>query len=198
LLETNRDMWRAFWPTVEDSWRLGVLDGATVSLEAWRRTLRACGCADECLVRLARDTHWRHARETTRLFDDAGDLLSWLAGIGLPLALITNGASDTQRQALRSLGIEQQFGAIVISGEVGMAKPDPVVFAIAMDALGVRPEHVWHVGDSPTTDVAGAKAAGLTAVWLNRDGLPWQADDPKPDHEIRSLRELAGLVSARR
>jgi putative hydrolase of the HAD superfamily len=113
------------------------------------------------------------------------------------LALITNGASDTQRHALRSLGIEQQFGAIVISGEVGIVKPDAAVLAIALDQLGTKPEDVWHVGDSLATDVAGAKGAGRTAVWLNRGGLAWQDGDPKPDHEIRSLRELAELLSAR-
>jgi putative hydrolase of the HAD superfamily len=182
---------------VEDRWTLGRLDGATVSLEAWRRALRACGCDDDSLARRARDTHWRHQRETIRLFDDVHALFTWVSRTGLALALITNGASDTQRDALRVLGIERHFGAVVISGEVGIAKPDAAVFGIAIEQLGVNPENAWHVGDSLSADVAGAHAAGLTAVWLNRDRLPWKEGDPKPDYEIRSLTELAGLLLAR-
>jgi putative hydrolase of the HAD superfamily len=110
---------------------------------------------------------------------------------------MTNGASDTQRDALRTLGIEQIFSAVVISAEIGIAKPDPAIFAFAIDQLGVKPEHVWHVGDSLRSDAGGAKAAGLIAVWLNRGRLPRTEYEPLPDHEIRSLRELAGLPSAR-
>src|SRR4051812_44153104 len=59
LLEANGEVWRAYWPGVEDKWTLGVLDGATVGLEAWRRALRTCGCDDDSLAHLARDTHRR-------------------------------------------------------------------------------------------------------------------------------------------
>lgn len=71
-------------------------------------------------------------------------------------ALITNGASDTQRNTLRILGIEEKFDTIVISGEVAIAKPYPSVFVLALQKLGVEPENAWHVGDSLGTDVAGA------------------------------------------
>ncbi len=197
LLEANSEVWRAYWPEAEERWTLGVLNGAAVSLEAWSRALRVCGCDDDSLARLARDTFWRHQRESIRLFDDAQELFTWLSRTDLPLALVTNGASDTQRDALRVLGIEQRFGAVVISGEVGIAKPDAALFGIAIATLSVKPENVWHVGDSLTADVAGAQAAGLTAVWLNRGGHPWKEGDPKPDYEIRSLKQLEGLLSAR-
>ena len=108
----------------------------------------------------------------------------------LPLALITNGASDTQREKLRVLDIEHSFDAVVISGEVGIAKPDPSVFDQALKQLAVERETVCHVGDSLATDVTGAQAARLTAVWLNRSGLLRREDDPEPDVEIRSLSNL--------
>ena len=193
LFEANSEVWQAYQPAVEDKWTLGVLDGEAVSLEAWRRTLSACGCNDESLARLARETHRQHGREALRLFDDVQELFSLLR-TGLSFALITNGASDTQRDALRVLGIEHYFGAVVISGEIGIAKPDPPVFGFALEKLGVEPQSVWHVGDSLKTDVAGAKAAGITAVWLNRHAVPWKEGDPKPDFEIRSLKELAALL----
>jgi|SRR3990172_2563967 len=193
LLQANTEVWQCYWPEVEDKWTLGTLEGKTVSLEAWRRTLRACGCQDEVVAQLARDTHWQNRRETLRLFDDVQDLLTLLQA-QVSFALITNGASDTQREALRVLGIEHYFGAVIISGEVGIAKPDASVFRLALDKLGVEPEAVWHVGDSLRNDVAGAKAASLAAVWLNRSGIPRREADPKPDYEIRSLAELASLL----
>lgn len=196
LLAANGEVWQRYWPEVADKWTLGVVDGNSISLEAWRRTLRACGCNDDSIARRARETHSQFHRESLRLFDDVDELS--LPQPRFSLALVTNGASDTQREVLRVLNIERWFGAVAISGEVGVAKPDARIFRFALDALGVEPENVWHVGDSLSTDVAGAKAASLTAVWLNRGGVPWKEGAPKPDYEIRSLRDLAALLSAAR
>lgn len=193
LLQANGEAWERYWPGVESKWTLGLLDGEAVSLEAWRRTLLACGLDDPALAQLARQAHLRHGRLALRLHDDASPLLELLKP-RYPLALITNGASDTQRSSLRILGIEDRFDAVVISGEVGVAKPDASVFRLAVDRLGLDPEDTWHVGDSLRSDVAGARAAGLTAVWLNRPAIPRQAGDPQPDHEIRSLGELPALL----
>jgi putative hydrolase of the HAD superfamily len=102
-----------------------------------------------------RKTHSQHASEALRPFDDVQEVLNLLKP-RLSLALITNGASDTQRNALGILGIAQLFDAIIISGEVGIAKPDASIFALALQTLGVEPEKTWHVGDSLSTDVAGA------------------------------------------
>ncbi len=194
LAETNRKVWQALWPEVEDSWTLGRMDGAAVTLEAWRRTLRTCGRDDESLAAFTTQIHLQHAREAMRLFDDVEELLAFLKP-RLPLALITNGASDTQRAVLDSLGVGHHFRAVVISGEVGVAKPDPSIFGIAAERLGVDRNRVWHVGDTLWTDVAGARGAGSTAVWLNRRGVRRTSGDPEPDHEIRSLRELPALLS---
>ena len=194
LLEANGKAWESYWPQVEEKWTLGGLSGANLSLEVWRRTFLACGQDDEHLARLALETHTQNRGKTLRLFDDAQKAIDVLK-LRFRLGLITNGASDTQRSRLRLLGIEKTFDAVIISGEVGVAKPDASVFALALQKLGVGKENVWHVGDSLKTDVAGAVGAGLTAVWLNRTGVLRKEDDPKPDHEIRSLSELARLLS---
>jgi len=195
ILEANSKAWGSYWPEVEEKWTLGRLSGAEVSLEVWRRTLRACGRDDESLAQLALDNHSQHRRKALRLFDDVKGALNALKP-RFRLAVITNGASDTQRGALRLLGIEHAFDAVVISGEIGAAKPNPSVFAVALQKLGVEKENAWHVGDNLRTDVAGALGAGLTAVWLNRAGARREESDPRPDHEIRSLEELAPLVLA--
>jgi len=194
LVEANSEVWRGYWPEVEDNWTLGTLDGASVSLEAWRRTLRACGCHDESLAWFASQTHGLFGREAYRLFDDVRELFTSVKEARIPLALITNGASDTQRDKLRALDLEHWFDVVVISGEAGLAKPDPIAFGLALDKLAVEPKNVWHVGDSLTTDVAGAKMAGLTAIWLNRRRLPRREGDPEPDVEIYSLLDLTALL----
>jgi putative hydrolase of the HAD superfamily len=195
LAEANGEIWPGYWRTIEEKWTLGTLDGASVSLGAWRLTLRACGCNDESIVRLASQTHLLLGREAHRLFDDVRELFTSAKKARVPLALITNGASDTQRDKLRVLGMQHWFDVVVISGEVGVAKPDASAFGLALHQLLLEPENVWHVGDSLTTDVAGAKAAGLNAVWLNRSGRTRREGDPTPDLEIRSLSNLTGFLS---
>jgi HAD superfamily hydrolase (TIGR01549 family) len=196
LLAANRDVWRVYWPEVEDHWNRGGLEGAAISLEAWRRTLRTCGCGDEVLAQHALELHQEYGRETYRLFEDVQELFSTLKEAGVPLALITNGAADVQRAKLRALDIEHLFDAVIVSAEVGIAKPDAAIFELAMERLGAEPERVWHVGDNLGTDVAGARAAGIGAVWLNRHGRPLPEGETAPDLEIRSLSELVGAHGA--
>lgn len=146
-------------------------------------------------MRLAARTDRNLGREVHRLFDDVHELFTSLKSARVPLALVTSGASDTQRDKLRVLGMEHWFDVVVIAGEVGIAKPDASIFRSALIELPVERKNVWHVGDSLATDVAGAKAAGLTAVWLNQSGLDRRESDPEPDIEIRSLSNLTVFVS---
>jgi putative hydrolase of the HAD superfamily len=86
-----------------------------------------------------------------------------------------------------------QVGVILDSAVVGVAKPDPAIFRLALDALGVPADGtVIHVGDSLRYDVAGALAAGLQPVHMDPYGFC-----PAPDSHphVRSLAELAGRYS---
>ncbi|MFW6448590.1 MAG: HAD family hydrolase [Halobacteriota archaeon] len=104
--------------------------------------------------------------------DGIDDLLTDLAA-ERPVGLVTNGPSLAQRDKLDRLGWTERFDAVVISGEVGRAKPDPEPFNEACRRLGVTPAETVHVGDSVTADVVGARAAGLSAVLVVDD-----ADEP--------------------
>jgi len=194
LVEANGQIWPGYWLEIEESWTLGRLDSASARREAWRRTLRACGCIDESLAQRAVQIHRQLGLKAHRLFDDVGEFFTAAKRARVPLALITNGAADAQREKLRVLEMEHSFEVVVISGEVGIAKPDASVFRLALNQLRVERENAWHVGDSLTADVAGAKAAGLTAVWLNRSGRVRSAGDPEPDLEIRSLSNLMAFL----
>jgi len=120
------------------------------------------------------------------------------------LALLTNGAPDVQRDKLTGAGLASYFEAIIISGEVGIGKPDPRIFAHTLATLAAAATAATAavmVGDSLARDIAGARRSGLRAIWICRaaDTAPAPADadetpDATPDATIGSLRELAGVL----
>lgn len=110
------------------------------------------------------------------------------------LALLTNGIPQVQRQRLSASGIAPYFKTIVISGEVGLAKPDPRIFALAVRRLEMPSARVLCVGDSPSSDIRGAHLAGLASCWYGRGAGEYPADEPPPNHQIRDLRELLDFV----
>jgi putative hydrolase of the HAD superfamily len=105
-----------------------------------------------------------------RLFADALPCLDWLRAAGFKLAAVTNASGRHQRAKLAGLGIARFFDTLVIAGEVGAAKPDPVIFHTACTRMGVPPSETMHIGDLLDTDAMGARDAGLHAVWLSRAG----------------------------
>ena len=195
LIGTYHTVVTNYGAEVESKWDGGDLNAASFTLEAWRRALSACGCTDEAVAQRAAALHFRLAEAGYRLFEDAREFLEAAREAGLPLALITNGPTDLQRSKVHAVGIGHWFGVVAISGEVGVAKPDPGIFRHVLRGMGLEGESVWHVGDNLATDVAGAQAAGLTSVWLNRTGASRTERDPAPDIEIASLSELVPLLN---
>lgn len=127
------------------------------------------------------------------LYPGAREVLTALSR-HVTLGLITNGLGAVVRARIDRLGLEQYFDAIVISGEVGTSKPGTEIFELMLEALGqpVR-ERSLMVGDSLSSDIAGARNSGIAACWYNpsRKSRP---DGAQIDHEIASLRELIDLV----
>ena len=101
------------------------------------------------------------------------DALVRLRGAGLKLAVVSN-SEGTIEQMLIEVGLRELLDAVVDSAVVGAIKPDPRIFQIALDRLGVSPRDALIVGDSPSADVAGAHAVGLRAALLDpHDLYPW-------------------------
>ena len=102
------------------------------------------------------------------------------------------------RTALARVGLDGFIEDIVTSLETGASKPEPAFFAAALRAAFPegerRPDKAVMVGDTWETDIAGAMAAGLRTVWLNRHGVPRPAGSRAPDAEIQALPELIGTL----
>lgn len=111
------------------------------------------------------------------------------------LALITNGLSEVQRARIRRLGLDEFFEAIVISAEVGAAKPGTEIFDITFEALeSPDRETALMVGDNLSSDIQGGINYGIATCWYNPHGKS-AADDDSIHHEIADLRELLRLVA---
>lgn len=103
------------------------------------------------------------------LFSDVASCLEQLNG--MKCGIISNGDSYQQRQKLKATGIVGHFSVIVISEELGLAKPDPRIFLEACRMAKAHPSECWHIGDNPEADVYGSLSSGLHGVWLNRNGM---------------------------
>jgi putative hydrolase of the HAD superfamily len=102
-------------------------------------------------------------------YPDAQPALERLAASGLKLAVVANW-DVSLHDVLARAGLAGFFEAIVTAAGVGAAKPDPRPFQVALERLHVEAVACAHVGDDPLTDVAGAEAAGMPAVLLDRSG----------------------------
>ncbi|WP_018111199.1 HAD family hydrolase [Thermus igniterrae] len=127
------------------------------------------------------------------LFPEVPEFLEALRARGAHLVLLTNGVPDLQREKLFGAGLGGAFDLTLVSGEVGLGKPDPRLFRMALCAFGVAPEEAVMVGDNPERDVQGALLAGLKAVWVDRGH---RAPDPRfPPHlAVRDLRQALALL----
>lgn len=111
-----------------------------------------------------------------------------------PLGIVTNGPVEVQRAKLELLELVDLVDFAVVSEEFGVAKPDPTIFREALRLTGVSAANAVFVGDSAEFDMAGARAAGIASVWVNRHDLPWTEPGLPPTRQIRSLGELPRLV----
>jgi len=131
------------------------------------------------------------------VFPGAHDALRRLKDLGIRLALITNGPSETQRAKIDRYDLAKYFDHIQIEGELGIGKPDERAYFHAIKALSVSADTVWMVGDNLEWEVAVPQRLGIFSVWLDAHGVGLPSNSPVlPDRVVRSLPELVELLSA--
>jgi len=127
------------------------------------------------------------------LMPDAVDLVQRLKAKGYKVGIITNGPIPMQNAKIDAARLRHLFDLIVISGAVGIQKPDPEIFRLAAKQLGCEPETCLYIGDHPRNDIFGAKNAGMKTAWL-RGFEVWDDQYDRADVEIDGLAELMKLL----
>jgi putative hydrolase of the HAD superfamily len=165
-LGVNVEDWLAeFEKTREDRDR-----GKITTADAFARALRGCGIEpDEGQVDdlMRRDMDYTYAH--TRLYDDTIPFLGWLRAQGLLIAFVSN-CADTTRGLLEHLGVIPLVDAVVLSCEVGSAKPSPEIYVTALADLGVAAADAVFVDDQPRFCM-GAEAVGVRPIQIAREGV---------------------------
>jgi len=171
--------------------RQGRADLRAASTRIVEQALTRLGHDRPQLARAMAETYRDFRAEAIRLFPGAVDALERLRGLGIRLALVTNGTSPDQRAKIERFDLARHFDHILIEGEFGYGKPEPRVYVAAMQALETQPPATWFVGDNLEWDVAAPQRLGLHAVWLDaaRAGLP-AGTSVQPQRIIHSLAEL--------
>jgi 2-haloacid dehalogenase len=134
------------------------------------------------------------AYRTLQPFAEVRDALSVL-GRNQRLAILSNGAPDMLNAAVRHAGLESQFDAVLSVEEVGVFKPDPRVYQLAVDRLSLAKADIGFVS-SNGWDAAGAKAFGFTVFWINRTNAPLEALGASPDYIVTNLDDVAALLKS--
>ncbi len=138
--------------------------------------------------------HFQHIYDQMlRTFPNTCEVLTELDG-HFPLGLITNGPTDPQWRKINRVKLSRVMEVILVSGQLGISKPDPRIFEVALEGLRVVPEEAIMIGNSLEHDHQGAMNAGIRFVWANHHGKPLPEGWPEPDYEVSSFLELRDLL----
>ena len=162
--------------------------------ERFRRLFAALGATPaEHVIARAAETYRDGYRRIRQPMSGAAALLAAVkrrARVGI----VSNNLLEEQQDKLRHCALDAFIDELVVSEEAGVSKPDPRIFEIALERLGCSAGEVVMVGDSWSADIAGAKAAGIRAIWFN----PLGHERPVPDPTVEELRALEPADEAMR
>lgn len=113
---------------------------------------------------------------------------------GRRVAIVTNGGA-AQRVKLERIGLASIVRTVMVSEEVGLAKPDARLFQRALQWSELRPEELVFVGDEPVIDLAPAASLGMATAWRVRDGVSWPAELAPPSYRLPTLDPLREIVA---
>ncbi|MEE8593673.1 MAG: YjjG family noncanonical pyrimidine nucleotidase [Candidatus Bipolaricaulota bacterium] len=179
----NDSLWREF--------EAGVLRAHEVRTKRFMRVFEELGIAGDSNV--FSEAFLKNVIQESTFIDGAESLLARLKN-RIGLVLLTNGFADVQRARIAQLGLGDTFDHVIISEEVGVAKPERAIFEIVFERIG-RPNkaNVLIVGDSLSSDIRGGSEYGIDTCWFNTDQRT-NATAIEPTYEIGHLNEVAELL----
>ncbi|MEO7295160.1 MAG: HAD-IA family hydrolase [Candidatus Limnocylindria bacterium] len=196
--EADRWFWDQYHRPDNDTWS----DDGRIE-DYWRRyhsvmlEQLGVGARREMLDRILAS---QFSTDAWELFPDVEPMLAAVRSLDeMQIGIVSDWGSNL-RPIIVALGIDRYFDFVLASGAVGVAKPNPAFYRMALDRAGVGPDQALMVGDSYRADVRGAWSAGMDAAWLDRhEGsriTPGGERVPDDVRIIRSLNELPEIVRA--
>ena len=177
LYPTFEDYLNAYKPYNLELWGMygrGEVTKDRLHLQRFLRPIEGLPITDDALRDLAHEIGAEFLRLTNKYFclmPNAEQVVKYLAN-RYPLTIISNGFKEVQYYKFENSGLAPYFTHTLISEEVGINKPQPEIFTIALERNGISAAEAVMIGDSYSSDIAGAKAAGIDQVWIRGDGLP--------------------------
>ncbi|MGB6521740.1 MAG: HAD family hydrolase [Candidatus Cybelea sp.] len=165
-----------------------------VRASMWQNALESVGVASPEVAEQSAERYNAYRSKYYTLFPGAVELLKALRERGMKLGIVTNGLSETHREKIALLRISEYFDAIFLADEVGMIKPDPLLFAHACRTLGGAPAHSAMVGDRYDRDIRGALEAGLFTIWLNVRDEELPAGAQPPDATCSTIADAGRIL----
>lgn len=184
---------KVFWddPGRHRRWRMNLAEGRRAMIaEAFAAiAAEAPGATPAAAEAFAARLH--AAREENRCFPGAIETLQAVRAAGVKMALVTNGAAETQRAKIEQFALAPLFDHIQIEGEAGFGKPEERAYLHALQTLRVAASDAWMIGDNLEWEVAAPQRLGIYAIWHDHlgEGLP-PGGAYRPDRIIRAISEL--------
>ncbi len=180
----NREIWKEF--------ENGKIDTEMLKTERFKRYFDKIDLAYE--TESISDTYLSYLSEAAYFLPGAETLLTTLAS-SHTLALITNGLVRVQKPRFKKAGLHRFFATVLISDELGIAKPDPAIFDLACTHLNAdNKEEILMVGDNLNSDIQGGDLYGIDTCWFNPEKAP-NDSSVVPSYEINTLEELYDICS---
>lgn len=119
---------------------------------------------------------------------------------GFRIAVVSNGNADRQQAKIEAMRLSELVDGCVVSGEIGVRKPDPRIFEVAAERAGAKLDgQVWVVGDDPVADIGGGHGINATTIWVHRSHTQWPVDLREPharfDDPVRAIEHIIGEAS---
>jgi 2-haloacid dehalogenase len=190
------------WTEVSATWRRKQLEYSwlrslmgdyadfwQVTREALLYALAAHGHEDNGLVEKLMTSY-----RTLESYPDATSTLAWMKHIGLKIIILSNGTQAMLADAIAASHLDRLVDGVLSVGAVGIYKPHPRVYQLAVDRLGIAKGRICFVS-SNGWDAAGAAHYGFRTVWINRNDDPRERLPAAPEIEITALAELQPLIA---
>ena len=185
FIDCNEKMWSQY--------ALGKVDMDYINRNRFMCPLRKVGITDESIAHNYSEKFFSTLPYKKTLLPNAGELLSYLRGSGkYCLYVLSNGLSKIQYQKLRSGGIYDYFDKIILSEDIGVAKPQQAIFDFAMSATHSVYKESLMIGDSWVNDIGGAQAVGMDQIYFNP--RKESHSSPDPTYEVADLIDIEKIL----